>query len=248
MFSEFLNGLSCVLPDERADFMEVREALRGGLYVSFMPAIVEDMWPLHALECTAVHRFGPQDGQKHVCIIPMGAHDFWSGPSVKRLIEDFYERDELPDGPLSYGAELEEMLLLTSKDVSASVQISGAGAVQVIFAKITMQNGRQVYLFALPDEAHDAWRNIFERYGIPCDMLIDSHKGLGDWLEDVPLYASMKETARPELLPRFYFKGKYVSHGAPEGCSSVYQVSESGPHECLSEIFETGWRERFGRQ
>ena len=83
-----------------------------------------------------------------------------------------------------------------------------------------------------------------ESYNVKADMLIDSTKGLGDWFEAVPLYTVYKTTKKPELLPQYYFKGKYIKPSAPPSFIHLYDVPESGKRGGMSQIYRTPYISR----
>lgn len=69
-------------------------------------------------------------------------------------------------------------------------------------------------------------------------MLIVSHKGMGDGLTSKELWEKLLSTKAKALLPKFYFKGKFISNNAPEGFEFISSIKESDPSECISKIYK----------
>ena len=59
MFYDFLKECSAVLEEEMYDYESVlrRFAAVERTYTGLMPSIVEDLYPIYALECTSANRF-----------------------------------------------------------------------------------------------------------------------------------------------------------------------------------------------
>ena len=52
----------------------------------------------------------------------------------------------------------------------------------------------------------------------------------------------MKKTTNSDLLSLYYFKGKYISHEAPDGFKKVYDVLKAEEkHWCSNAIYKTNW-------
>ena len=240
----FFDSCKCTLPEETNDFQNViKHLLAKPAFVSLMPAIHLDLWPLHVLECTNGRQYPAHDGRNHICFMPVGAHDFWALGYFTALIQAFYrDEDMAPYAAHWYGAELDEMILLRSEACTRTVRIESAGDISAAYARFSFPGGKRVHLFLLLTTAQDGWRSIFQQYRIPCDILIDSNKGLGDWLESTALYPLLTADPLDPILPAFYFKGKYISHGAPEGFVRIYEVPESDAHACVSEIYQARWQ------
>lgn len=207
-----------------------------------MPAITADLYPVFALSCTSAKQIISPD----VYIIPVGAHDYWAKPYFEEIINKFYEEDEYDE---QFDIELEEMLLLNNTNSGCFFSLTDGTNCNVVFCRIALPDGSERYLFILPDTPDDCWRNIIEHYEINCGILIDSHKGLGDWFGNVPLYKSMTETAKKYLLPQYYFRGLYVSCEPPRCFNLIYTIPENmmfNGHivdNWQKEIFETNWKQ-----
>ena len=106
-----------------------------------------------------------------------------------------------------------------------------------------MPGGAAAHLFFVLGKTLETWRAVFEAYDIPWGALLDSHKGLGDWFYTTDLYAYYAETAKPQLRPQLYFKGKYIGNMnvGIEDFSLLHTFEESRPHECESRLYRTGY-------
>ena len=49
------------------------------------------------------------------------------------------------------------------------------------------------------------------------------------------------ETNKPRLLPRFYLKGKFISHDAPEGFELISELKENENDWIGTHIYRTIW-------
>lgn len=208
MIGKLLENCTCVFEYETEDKNAASLRLSGIRSAVFMPAVTADLWPVYRLECT-------EDAsllkEKHVWLIPAGAHQGWALKPLEELIRDFYERDEVPDGDDLYGAQLEEMILLHGGGLPDGQFGGDLAPCSLILAEITMQ-GRQVTLLIAPCTPEECWEGIVDRWGLRVPVLVDSHKGLGDWLTEVPLYDCLKKSGFPE----YCLKGVYTSCSAPE--------------------------------
>jgi hypothetical protein len=71
------------------------------------------------------------------------------------------------------------------------------------------------------------WIDIIEKYNIRTEMVIHSHRGFGHWFTSTPLYAYLHTTKMPHLLPRFYFRGKFIKlDDAPAGSSAEEEITD----------------------
>lgn len=240
-----LSHCECVLPDEQADFRTVLDRFdhMTNNHVAFLPAIDCDLYPIYALECTSAKSFIDSDAP-HVYIMPIGAHNKDSYPYFNNLVREFYENDTFVE---QLNIELSEMILLKSPVVPDQLILKDGIEYNTIYCHLIMDNGKSVYLIITVMTPEDCWARIFEQYNISTDILIDSHKGLGDWFETVPLYNLMVNTKKRNLLPCYYFKGRYISHPAPEGFELVYtipeEISNHGViHDFEKRLFSTGWK------
>ena len=137
----------------------------------------------------------------------------------------------------------EESILLTSNDIQIekSIEVNSRKS-NVIYLKLLSNIYTSVHVLILIETPTSTWTNIIEKYGVRSDILIDSHKGIGTWFEDSYLYSTMKKSTNYDLLPPYYFKGKYISHEAPDGFKKVYDVLEAeGKHWCSNAIYKTNW-------
>lgn len=239
MLQDFLRQCTCTLPDERPDFREVCQKLEAQVpNVAYMPCITWDLWPVYVLSCTdARHRLEAK--APRVYLMPIGAHAYWAAPYFKNIVLDFYREEVFPEGN-SYDYELEEMILLNYPDAGSSLELEEFGACSAVYLHLSHPTGGSAHVFLLMEDPSEGWNQIVRKYDIPVQVLVDSHKGLGDWYENIPLSRYMGQTQRA-LLPEFYFKGKYISHGAPSGCEHLWDVSESERDTYLSQLYRMNW-------
>ena len=239
MMIDFLKQCKCVLQNEEQDYNWVLRSFeqKNDPFVAFMPAVIDDLWPIFILECTPANTYRSHKGRS-VYIIPIGTHDFWAVPYFERLLLKFYRDDEIKDRADYHGAELEECILLTSEDICNGRLAQPLASCNVIYARISFPDYRETELLFVVDTPENAWTQIVEKYSINTEYIIDSHKGMGDWFECVPLYDAVLNTNLPDGIPAFYFKGKYISHPAPNIYRKVYSVPESNEQQCISEIYQ----------
>lgn len=244
MLYDFLYNCNCVLNEEVNDYQALLNSFEGkSACVGFMPAITDDLYPVFTLSCTSAKQIISPD----VYIIPVGAHDYWAKPYFEEIINKFYKSDEFNE---QFDIELEEMLLLNNTNLGCFFSLTDGTNCNVVFCRIALPDGSERYLFVLPETPDDCWKNIIEQYEINCGIVIDSLKGMGDWFDSVPLYRVMRETNATELLPRYYFKGLYISHDAPCGFNMLYTIPDiiinrQGKivDDWQKEIYEIDWNE-----
>ena len=243
MLQHFLRQLRCCLPGEAEDFACVRDRLRSeNVPVAYMPSISWDFWPAFALQCTSARFSLPQPSREFVYLAPLGAHDFWAKSYFEQLVLDFYRNDELPQGN-TYGFEAEEMLLL-DYPCAHRMELAEFGSCSCVYVGLSHPSGAAAHVFFLMEDPSEGWNTLIRQFDIPITVLADSGKGLGDWFDSIPLSEYIFRSPA-ELRPALYFKGKFISHEAPRGCTLVRDISESGPHDCLSQLYSTNWRSFF---
>lgn len=245
MLTDFLASCIAVLDEETADFRQAAASLsRIPVSIGLMPAISDDLFPVYSLACTSARRIV----SPNVYFVPTCAAGDWAKPCFEKIADSFYQEDSFRE---QYEIELEEMLLLRNSSISGSFRFYEGISYNVLYCHLTMPNGSPVYLFIVPLSPGDCWKEIIEPYGLKCDILIDSHKGMGDWFDSVPLYSMMRETQSVGLLPRYYFKGLFISHEAPEGFNLIYTIPETIEYsyggrpvdDWQKRIYEIDWRE-----
>ena len=218
MFYDFFKDCECVLPEEADDFREfLRQFSSMQACVGFMPAIISDWYPVAALSCNGSMPIEPPN----VYVIPVGAHDYQFVPSFEQLVNDFYQEDVFPE---EYGISLEEMILLRSPAFDRFFKFSESTGYNAALCRISMPGEEEKCLVIVPETPEDCWKKLMEPYGVACEILIDSNKGLGDWFDTVPLYTVLRETNNARLLPRFYFKGMCISCDVPRGFRLIYTI------------------------
>lgn len=244
MIYNFLKECSPILENEKCDFESVLKKFEKveKSYTGFMPAIVGDIYPVFALECTSANKI-VNDYVPQVYIIPIEGHGDWALLGFNNLINNFYDNDELGDESIYYSASLEEVLLLEKQGIENHLAMSDGTGYGVVYCLITMPNGVQVDLIVMCMKPEDCWMNVMEKYDISCDILVDSNKGMGDWFFLTPLYSVMKNTSKSNLLPKFYFCGKYASGGAPPEFEPYYTIPENIKRvtEYDKTIYLTNW-------
>lgn len=242
MLLDFLCDCQCALENEESDYQEILSAFSNKtVRVGLMPAIIDDLYPVYALSCTSARKII----SPNVYMIPVGAHNYWSKPYFEEIVDRFYKNDEFWD---QYDIELEEMLLLYNPKLNRSFSLYDGTEYNVIFCRIMMPDRSVKYLFFVPETPDDCWKKIIEPYDIKCDIVIDSHKGMGDWFDsDHPLYKVILETSATKLLPRYYFRGLYISQDVPSGFNLRYAIpnpiSNHGRSIGRKKIYEIDWRE-----
>lgn len=241
MLIDFLSSCHLVDSCEKDDFGSLCcELSSQKLFVSYVPSVCLDLWPLYVLQCTASKCYSMPSTHALVYLMPIGALNFWAKPEFERLVQDFYQNDEFPSNRNIYGFDLEEMILLRYPGATEALNIGEIGSCNAVYMRMS-RDQTESHIIAFLENPLQGWKTIVEHYGIKVDMLVDSNKGLGGWFADSRLYACMNATKQPMLLPQYYFKGKYISQPAPEGFSLLKEVDESGPHDCTTAIYKTPW-------
>lgn len=241
MLIDFLNSMSPVLEAEAQDYESIIDILKIEKTANFMPSVTFDMWPVYILGCSAEAKY-IQGGAGDVYIVSIGEADYFFRTELERIVRDFYDDRECEYSDM-YGGEIAEMILLSDKntaDISENEDISGR--VKCVYMRLDMPDYPDAHMFFVADNTLGGWENIFEQYDVQCKVLIDSHKGMGDWLINTQLWRRLNCTERRELLPEYYFKGKYISTQAPGGFEFICAVEESAEHQCISKLYKTNMR------
>ena len=241
MFHQFLNSCRSVLEEEAASFDAVRSKFRTAddLFIGYMPMVVDDLWPIHALECLVPRSLRTHRGRS-VYIATLGAKNFWAIPHFVELVRNLYEKEELPDSPNYYNMELDEILLLYSPDFDYSVALSGIGEVNVIYLHLYTETGVPVDLFCIVETAERCWINTIWKYDLSVDYIIDSHKGMGDLFQYTEFYQTLISSTDKTILPPYYFKGKFITF-APEAFECVFTLPEIKRHDASSKVYCCHW-------
>lgn len=242
MSIQFLENCKCILDSEKQDYSLVLRTFEkeSEPFVAFLPAVTADLWPVYVLECTEARQYRIHGG-KSVYIVPIDTHNSGAISCFGKLINDFYMENATNDSKNYYGASLEEMILLHSPDISNSKFLNRFSECNVIYLRISFEMDRNVDLVFLLEKPEVCWKGVIEKYNIATDYIIDSHKGMGNWFEYTKLYELVIHSHNSSILPKYYFKGKYISHDAPKDYQLVYRVPESKKGECISEIYRTNY-------
>lgn len=244
MIVEFMKSCVPVLSEEKTDYTDIIQDIKRNKdpFIGFMPAIIEDLWPIYIMEDTHAKQFNHHSGNS-IYIIPYGAHDFWGVQGLNDIIRKWYNDDEIDIGE-QLGMEIEETILLKSDTLQSERAISVNGnAANAVYMRLSSAKDRIVHIVILIDTPHAVWNEVIEKFGIKTDVLIDSNKGMGGWFDNIPLYSIMNNTPVPSLLPLYYLKGKYVKHTAPEIGERVYIIQEAiGRNWCECSIHKMEWK------
>lgn len=239
MFIDFLSRAEAVFEKDARDLSDLCAELdTESAFVGFMPAVSLDLWPIYALGCTRASRFTGSNAMPKIYFMPAAVADCFIYPRLRQTVRDFFSDDgeakedekkekdgffssifkkktssdsEMSD--LSYGIRTEEIILLDHPALRAGIPLVFSPQCQcnAIYMRLALPNGSTAHLFVLCATPEDSWRGVIERFGIPTDMIIHSHKGFGHWFTSTPLYEHLLATRYPHLLPRFYFRGKFIS-------------------------------------
>ena len=256
MLIDFLCSLRAVLKDELSDYDALcREIGNDGAFTALMPIIFPDFDAALTLAMTPAARYTRSSSIPKVFICPFGASDFFAKPYLIGMIREFYTDEELaPTGDeafsyLLYRNEqdiedeeerfaIEEMILLDSPALRQSptvrpLRISVACEPTAVYIRLVPTGGKPLHLFLISDTPESVWTGCIEQFSIKTDMLIHAHKGIGDWFNASPLYEVMKKRRKPELLPKYYFRGKHISsNDAPDGSSLLETFEFPAGTEC----------------
>jgi hypothetical protein len=255
MFFDFLSSASPVFAEEERDFAELCGELRtDSEFVGFMPAVRLDLWPIYALGCTHASRFTGSHAAPKIYLMPIAVSDCAIYNSITETVRDFYtsfdskdknkeekqgffarlfgknkpEEQETPDSMLC-GIKIEEVMPLRAPTLRSGhpLRLSRDCECDVLYFRLVLPNGNVAYLFAICDTPENVWKKVIEKYEVRCEMIIHSHKGFGHWFTSTPLYEYLTVTKKPHLLPRFYFRGKFITtDDSPTGSSLQEEVAD----------------------
>ena len=238
MFIDFLSRAEAVFEKDARDLGELCAELdTGSAFVGFMPAVSFDLWPIYSLGCTRVSRFTGSNAMPKIYLMPVAVSDCFIYPSLREAVRTFFSDGETAkiEAPkekegffsalfkkksaeeeardLLYGTKIEEIILLNHPALTQSIPLifSPGCECNAIYMRLVLPNGSTAYLFVLCTSPEDAWRGVIEKFNVPTDMIIHSHKGFGHWFTSTPLYEHLLKTRYLHLLPRYYFRGKYIS-------------------------------------
>lgn len=254
MLIDLLCNMRPIFPEELRDFDDLREELNGDdAFVGIMPAVTLDFWPIYALGCTHASRFTGSNALPKIYFMPVGVSDCAIYPNLCETIREYYtgfdefgdstpkkkglfarlfgsKKDDRSDVPADrlYGIEIEEMILLDSPAITGSpLRLSRNCECNAVYFRLKLPNGSTVHLFAVCASPERAWIDIIEKFNIRTNMIIHSHKGFGHWFTSTPLYEYLTRTKMPHLLPRFYFRGTFITtDDAPTGSSLQEEIED----------------------
>lgn len=235
----WINSCRSIVPEEELDWIKMVNKLNTTSKVVLMPSIICDAWPIYALNDL---KYGERiiGTPPAIYVVPLGTHDFWIKQEVEKLVNAFYQDEDIPACKNYYGLSLEEIILLdccNSKNYLCVDRYKANGFVAEFKTKL----GNSIYVFAIMQKAEVFWEEIVQKYEVPVMCIVDSHKGLGDWFTEVPLFKSIVASKCRSVLPQYYFKGKYISCAAPADFEWITDIKESSAHECVSQLYKTGW-------
>ena len=255
MIFDFLSNSRPVFPEEERDFAELCEELKCDTeFVGFMPSVRLDLWPIYALGCTHASRFTGSHAAPKIYVMPVAVSDCAIYQSLTETVREFYtsfesktdenkekkgffarlfsnkKNDEPENEPdLLYGIVIEEIMPLVAPSLRTEhpLRLSRDCECNAIYFRLTLPNGGTVYLFAVCDTPENVWRSVIEKYEIKTEMIIHSHKGFGHWFTSTPLYNYLTVTKKPHLLPRFYFRGKFITtDDSPTGSTLSEKIED----------------------
>ena len=254
MIIDLLCNMRPIFPEELRDFDDLRAELNADdAFVALMPAVTFDLFPVYALGCTHASRFTGSNARGKIYFIPIDVADcaiyrelcdrireYYTGfdandskkEEEKQSFFSRFKKKKPGDGDKAdglYGIEIEEMMLLDSPDLSAStpLRLSRNCECSAVYFRLLLPNGSTAHLFALCSTPEHTWTSVIEKYNIRTEMIIHSHKGFGHWFTSTPLYDYLCRTKMPHLLPRFYFRGKFITtDDSPTGSSLQEEVAD----------------------
>ena len=264
MLIDLLCNMRPIFPEELRDFEDLRAELNADdAFVALMPAVTFDLFPVYALGCTHASRFTGSNALQKIYFMPIDVADCAIYPKLCDRIRDYYtgfdskdaekgkekksffsrfkkKKDEDGDKTDSlYGIEIEEMMLLDSPDLNAStpLRLSRNCECSAVYFRLILPNGSTAHLFALCSTPERVWTNIIEKYNIRTEMIIHSHKGFGHWFTSTPLYEYLTVTKKPHLLPRFYFRGRFITTDDSPAGSLESEIIEDDFIESRSAVY-----------
>lgn len=257
MFFDFLSDTRAVFPEEERDLSELCEELRADTeFIGFMPAVRLDLWPVYALGCTHASRFTGSHLAPKIYIMPIDVSDRAVYPELSDTVHAFYtsferkgENNEnkekaslikqlfsrkssaestLPQDT-RYGIEITEIIPIIAPSLRSAhpLRLSRSCECDLLYFRLALPNGTPAHLFAVCGAPEQVWRSLIEKYEVKAEMIIHSHKGFGHWFTSTPLYDYLTVTKKPHLLPRFYFRGKFITtDDSPEGSTPAELLTD----------------------
>ncbi len=235
----WINSCRSIVPEEELDWIKMVNKINTTSKVVLMPSIVCDAWPIYVLNNL---KYGERiiGTSPTIYVVPLGTHDFWIKQELEKLVNKFYQDEDIPNCENYYELSLEEIILLDCCNSKKYLCVDGYKANGLV-AEFKTKTGDTIYVFAIMEKAENLWEDIVQKHEIPVMCIVDSHKGLDGWFTEVPLYTSILESKVRNVLPQFYFKGKYISASAPDDFEWIADIKESSARECVSQLYKTGW-------
>ena len=252
MLIDLLCNMRPIFPEELRDFEDLRAELNAeDAFFALMPAVTFDLFPIYALGCTHASRFTGSNARAKIYFMPLDVGDCLIYRELCDRIREYYtgfdssntqekqekrsflsrfkkkKPEEKPDS--LYGITVEEMMLLDSPEMNAStpLRLSRNCECSAVYFRLILPNGSTAHLFALCGAPEHVWKNVIEKYNLRTEMIIHSHKGFGHWFTSTPLYEHLCRTRMPHLLPRFYFRGKFITaDDSPAGSSCEEEIED----------------------
>lgn len=242
MLIDWIKNISNTLNEESDKVSRLkRELLVKECFINYMPSICMDIWPVHALEEVGFKSY--RNKKTGVYVIPVGEQKYALQKALEHHMNNIYLDNNSFDVPsfYLYKAQLLETVLFYDNNIERYSCLGDADKkYNVVLLKYKLKNGKISYLFYVFTKAETFW-NTIEKYEIKIEMIIDSYKGLGDFFYKVPLYKIFKEKAPSEFLPKYYFKGKYISCDAPERFTHIGTIKEESFGDCDSKLYLTNF-------
>ncbi len=252
MIIDLLCNMRPIFPEELRDFEDLRAELNvDDAFVALMPAITFDLFPVYALGCTHASRFTGSNALAKIYFMPIDVADcaiyrelcerireYYTGfdhsdkketEEKRSLFSRFKKKKTEEKHDSLYGIEIEEMMLLDSPDlnISTPLRLSRNCECSAVYFRLILPNQSTAHLFALCGTPERVWTDIIEKFNIRTEMIIHSHKGFGHWFTSTPLYDHLCQTRMPHLLPRFYFRGKFITlDDSPAGSSLQEEIED----------------------
>lgn len=204
-----------------------------------MPMTMLSFWAIYALERKPGEDFSMNGYFKNTLsgtyIIPL-MNDHVS-LKVEKLINKFYNDEDLGENSFLYGIDFDEAILLNLPHCVSTMSSIELGNVNTVYVSASFDDGGEADLFFIKMTSDECWKQIFERYDIKMDMLISSDKGLGNWFPYTQLYSSMCLSSKDNLLPPLFFEGNLEL-----GHNKYFNTTKQMYHKRNANVWEIDWK------